>query len=53
MSAPGDWGENFTIQSAGDHFAIGGGAIAVTMMFAHAWEPFQWVEPLLCTHLCC
>jgi hypothetical protein len=47
VSEPGDWGENFTIQSAGDHFAIGCGAIVVTMLFVHTWAPFLWVQPLL------
>lgn len=47
VSLPGDWGENFTVQSAGDHAAIGAGVVIVTALFAHSWAPFEWVEPLL------
>jgi hypothetical protein len=43
----GDLMENKQVEAAGDHAAIGGGVIAITMMFSHSWLPFLIVEGLL------
>jgi hypothetical protein len=46
-SKPGDWMENYTIQSTGDHFFIGYVLLLTTWFFTHLWWVITLVEAVL------